>query len=73
MIFYKYIKNIGDRKMIKKLISMGLIFYSFVHICIAQSSNAYPNRTLCVLNPSSPRGVGDVIARIVQQELNKSL
>jgi len=42
-------------------------------MCIAQSSNTYPTRTVRVLNPSSPGGGGDVIARIIQQELNKSL
>jgi tripartite-type tricarboxylate transporter receptor subunit TctC len=62
-----------DRKMMKRLISFSLMLCCFVNICIAQSNNNYPNRTVRVLNPSSPGGGGDVIARIIQQELTKSL
>lgn len=62
-----------DRKMMKRLISFSLMLCCFVNICIAQSSNNYPTRTVRVLNPSSPGGGGDVIARIIQQELTKSL
>ncbi len=62
-----------DRQMMKRLISFSLMLCCFVNICIAQSNNIYPTRTVRVLNPSSPGGGGDVIARIIQQELTKSL
>ena len=46
----------------------------FCGISIAQSSTAnYPNKPVRVYNPSSPGGGGDVIARIIQQELTKNL
>ena len=46
----------------------------FCGISSAQSSTAnYPNKPVRVYNPSSPGGGGDVIARIIQQELTKNL
>ena len=54
-------------------------FFIFIVICFthniyAQSSSlTYPIKTVRVYNPSSPGGGGDVIARIIQQELSKNL
>ena len=39
----------------------------------AQNYQNYPERPVRVLNPSSPGGGGDVIARIVMQELSKKM
>ena len=39
----------------------------------AQSYQNYPERPVRVLNPSSPGGGGDVLARIVMQELSKKM
>ena len=59
--------------MIRRLVSLSLLLCCFANICTAQSNNSYPTRTVRVMNPSSPGGGGDVIARIIQQELTKSL
>jgi tripartite-type tricarboxylate transporter receptor subunit TctC len=46
----------------------------FTHHVYSQSSSlTYPIKTVRVYNPSSPGGGGDVIARIIQQELSKNL
>lgn len=46
----------------------------FTYDSFSQSSSVtYPIKTVRVYNPSSPGGGGDVIARIIQQELSKNL
>jgi tripartite-type tricarboxylate transporter receptor subunit TctC len=51
-----------------------LTYLFFYHVSIAQSTGAtYPTKPVRVYNPSSPGGGGDVIARIIQQELSKNL
>ncbi len=39
----------------------------------SQTTSIYPTKAVRVYNPSSPGGGGDVIARIIQQELSKNL
>ena len=39
----------------------------------SQTISTYPTKAVRVYNPSSPGGGGDVIARIIQQELSKNL
>jgi tripartite-type tricarboxylate transporter receptor subunit TctC len=59
-------------RLLRYLVIIGYIF--FANSIIAQSlSSSYPIKTVRVLNPSSPGGGGDVIARIIQQELSKNL
>jgi tripartite-type tricarboxylate transporter receptor subunit TctC len=47
----------------------GGIFNAFAQTPIGQ----YPQRSVRVLNPSSPGGGADVIGRIIRQELSKSM
>ena len=59
--------------MITGILIIFIVLFFTHHVYSQSSSLTYPIKTVRVYNPSSPGGGGDVIARIIQQELSKNL
>src|SRR5450759_2697692 len=62
------LRHLAAAALITLLCSSGPVFAQ-----IADAAKAYPTRTVRFVNPSSPGGGADIIARILAQQLAKSM